>query len=293
MMKRLLVLSLITLLSLPLAIYAADEKAPTPRKHTWELGTEISHITYREPHLMKETGVMYGVVGSYTYRGWLPPSPEEMDKAMLKIEGKGSWGKVDYSSPISGTMENIPNWLLEFRGLLGYDFAVNTFTLTPYLGVGYRYLNDDSSGKVTSLDDLGYERESNYIYIPIGTEVTTPFNNWLVGATLEYDIFCWGKQKSHLSDARLWDPIWGYYTFPDIENRQKKGYGIRGSIKFQKKGERLNFVIEPYIRYWNIKRSKVVTTSTISENGLWIITGSFVEPKNNSTEAGCRLAVNF
>jgi hypothetical protein len=252
------------------------------QKHTWELGPEISYIKYKEPSVMEEKGMMYGIVGSYTYH----------NKLMLKADGRFSYGQVDYKN--SGTLDNIDDYILELRGLGGYDFSVFTAsTLTPYIGIGYRYLNDDFAG-TTSTGALGYERESNYIYSPIGVEVITPLkNNWSVGAVLEYDIFWQGKQKSHLSDARCYNSVWGYYTLPDVENDQDKGYGIRGSIKFQKKGEKLDFVIEPYIRYWNIKKSNEVTTSTISENGLWIITSTAVEPKNNSTEIGCKLAVKF
>lgn len=98
------------------------------------------------------------------------------------------------------------------------------------------------SGMTTSTGALVYERESNYLYSPIGVTIITPLRNgWSFGATVEYDIFWWGKQISHLSDA-----IPG---LNDPENRQKKGYGARGSIKFQKKDEKIDFVIEPYIRY--------------------------------------------
>lgn len=234
-------------------------------KHTWELGTEISHITYKEPSVMREKGMMYGIVGAYTYH----------NKLMLKADGRFSYGQVDYKN--SGTLNNIDDYILEFRGLGGYDFPVFTAsTLTPYMGIGYRYLNDNDSGRVTSTGAWGYERESNYLYSPIGVEIITPLKNgWSVGATAEYDIFWWGKQKSHLGDVP------GYY---DIENDQEKGYGIRGSIKVQKRLKKLDLVIEPYIRYWNIKDSK---TTTDPDGTIWI------EPKNNSTEIGCKLAVKF
>jgi hypothetical protein len=237
------------------------------QKHTWELGPEISYIEYKEPGVMKEKGMMYGIVGSYTYH----------DKLMLKAEGRFSYGQVDYSSPTSGTMDNIDDYIFEFRGLGGYYFPVSKASfLTPYTGIGYRYLNDDMSGKVTSTGAYGYERESNYIYSPIGVEFITDLKNgWSFGAMAEYDIFWWGKQRSHLGD------IPGYY---DIENDQKKGYGCRGSIKVQKKGEKLDFVIEPFIRYWNIKDSKI----TVDPAGR-----SWIEPKNHSTEYGINLVVRF
>ncbi|MBU3933114.1 MAG: autotransporter outer membrane beta-barrel domain-containing protein [Candidatus Omnitrophica bacterium] len=238
--------------------------------HTWELGTEISHITYKEPGVMEEKGMMYGIVGSYAYH----------NKLMLKAEGKGSWGQVDYKN--SGTIDSINDYILEFIGLGGYDFSVFTATtLTPYIGIGYRYLNDDSSGKISSTGAHGYERESNYIYSPIGVEVITPLkNDWSVGATAEYDLFWWGKQKSHLSDVLS--------GLNDLENRQNKGYGIRGSIKVQKKLSKLDLVIEPYVRYWNIKKSK---DADITYHGTKI--GYGYEPKNNSTEIGCKFAAKF
>ena len=87
-------------------------------------------------------------------------------------------------------------------------------------------------------------------------------------------------KKSHLSDTGL--------ALNDIENNQDKGYGIRGSIKLLKKGEKLDFVTEPFIRYWNIKKSK---ETAITYSGT--IIGYGYEPKNNSIEIGCKLAVKF
>lgn len=238
-------------------------------EHAGELGTEISYIKYKEPGVMEEKGAMYGIAGSYTYR----------PKFMLKADGRFSYGQVDYKN--SGTLDNIDDYTLEFRGLGGYDFSVFTAsTLTPYTGIGYRYLNDDMTG-ITSTGARGYERESNYLYSPIGAEIITPLkNDWSIGATAEYDIFWWGLQKSHLSDTSL--------ALNDIENDQDKGYGIRGSIKLLKKCEKLNFVIEPFIRYWNIKKSK---ETVITYSGT--IIGYGYEPKNNSIEIGCKLAVKF
>jgi len=81
-------------------------------------------------------------------------------------------------------MNNIDDYILEFRGLAGYDFPVSKASfLTPYAGIGYRYLNDDSSGKVASTGALGYERESNYIYSPIGVKFIADLKKgWSMGA---------------------------------------------------------------------------------------------------------------
>lgn len=237
-----------------------------PQKHIWELGTEISYINYEETDVMREKGLMYGVLGSYAYHKNL----------MLKLEGRFSFGWVDYSSPTSGTLNNIRDYMLEFRGLTGYDFPLlKATTFTPYIGLGYRYLNDDSSQMITSEGNWGYEREISYFYSPIGVEMITALNTgWSIGLILEYDHFWNGTVKSHV----------GYVTGYNIKNNQNEGYGCRGSVKFKKKGKGINYLIEPFVRYWDIKDSK------ITEDPLGIL---WMEPRNNSTEFGVKLGVEF
>ena len=89
-----------------------------------------------------------------------------------------------------------------------------------------------------------------------------------------------GTQKSYLSDV---DP-----GFNDVENKQTSGYGFRGSISITKKYKKAGFVIEPYIRYWNIEDSGI---ELLTYYGTPVLYG--IEPSNNSTEIGCKLAVTF
>ena len=238
------------------------------KRHNAELGIGLSHITYEEPDFnLKEEGIMYGIAGSYTYH----------NKFMFKLEGNGSLGTVDYSSSSSGEIDNIRNYLLEARVLLGYDFSLSPSSLlTPYIGFGYRYLNDDPSGKISSFGARGYERESNYFYSPIGLMAWIKLGQgWVVGPMAEYDYLWKGKQRSHLGDA-----ITG---FPTIENEQRTGYGLRGSVKFQKMFTGIGLNIEPFIKYWNIKRSE----------NEYFNSGYFYEPRNNSTEYGLILSAVF
>ena len=265
----------ISLLSLLVVIIFAtfitgNSFAQASKNYTLEFGSEVSHIAYKEPGVMEEKGTMYGMDAAFVYRD---------NSFVLKADGRFSYGKVDYKN--SGTLDNIDDYMLEFRGLWGRDFSVSeTSIFTPYIGIGYRYLNDDLTG-ATSTGARGYERESNYYYSPIGIETSTQLTNgWSVGLTVEYDHFWKGVQRSHLSDTGL--------GLNDVENDQKKGYGCRGSVKFLKKDKNMDFVIEPFIRYWNIKKSE---ETAITYSGT--IVGYGYEPKNNSTEIGCRLALIF
>lgn len=240
-------------------------------RHYFSLGTEISYFKYEEPDLMKDTGMMYGIVGSYTYR----------NKFMTKLEGKFAYGQVDYNgatwdgTPL--TVSDIPDYMLEFRWLLGYDFVAKGITITPDFGIGYRYLQDNMQQRYAG----GYQRESNYIYIPIGAgAVTNLGKGWSLGANVEYDLFLWGRQISYFSDI---DP-----NYNNPENEQLRGYGVRGSISIAKKGEKMDFIIEPYIRYWNIKESNY---SILTYDNIPVSYG--IEPNNDSTEIGCKLSVTF
>ena len=236
----------------------------------WKIGFEAYHFNYEEPDVMEEKGIMHGICLSYVNHG----------KWMTKAEFRYSSGQVDYEN--SGKIDAISDYTYEFRFMGGYDYPIfSKSTLTPYFGIAYRYLNDDSSGEISSTGAAGYERESNYFYSPIGIEFTTPLGStWSFGAVIEYDLFWFGKQISHLSDV---DP-----GFSDPKNDQKAGHGGRGSVTLEKKGRNIDLMIEPFIRYWYIKKSK---NDDIYLNGAYY--GYGYEPKNNTTEIGITIACKF
>ena len=265
-MKKLLILILCFVF---IGIGGASAKA-VEGEYVFEAGTEIYYFQYEEPDVMKEEGAMFGILGSYSF----------ISDYLFKIDGRYVFGQVDYEN--SGTVNDIDDFVFEFRSVAGKAFPLRTeWTLTPYTGFGYRYLNDDLSGKTSSTGAKGYERESNYWYSPIGIEVKTPLKNgWNIGGVFEYDHFWKGIQKSHLSDVDA--------SISDIENDQKEGYGLRASVRFQKEGEKFDFVIEPFVRYWDIKESE---TANITVNGaIW---GFGWEPENDTTEAGVKFIAQF
>ena len=252
------------------AFGAGNVFAQPLKKHTFEIGPEISYRVYKEPGVMKEEGWMYGLVGSYAYH----------NKLMLKVEGRGNFGKVDYSN--SGNINNINDYVLEGRGFVGFDFLIaQVHSITPYIGVGYRYLNDDSSGRISTTGALGYERESNYLYSPIGLEINVQLGDkFYVKESMEFDYLWRGWQKSHLSDA-----IPG---LNHITNIQHDGYGVRGSITFLIVTDKIDFELGPFVTYWNIKKSD---DETITYYGTPY--GFGWEPKNNTTEIGFKITARF
>ncbi|MCA9408433.1 MAG: hypothetical protein KC733_07075, partial [Candidatus Omnitrophica bacterium] len=258
--------------------------------HSLDFGTEISHITYEEPDVMEEKGIMYGVFGVYTMREDANVKVQSFSdffsnyvhNRMARVDAKFSAGQVDYESNGTGTIDDIDDYMFEVRGVLGYDFMVGAESLiTPYLGVGYRYLTDKLGGKISTTGHFGYDRETHYLYMPFGLDFLVPLrNSWKVVFNAEYDLFLDGTQESHLEDVSP--------SLNTLENNQDSGYGVRGSIKFLKTSEDINFFIEPFIRYWNIDESD---TATISCGGTPCALG--FEPKNESTEAGVKIGINW
>jgi len=231
------------------------------QKHTFEVGPEISYMKYSEPDVMEQKGVMYGVAASYIYR-------DSAESTMLRLDGRVGWGQMDYDGQL---MDGTPyssagddEFTYEVRGLAGWDFANETARATPYVGFGYRFLEDDSSD-----DPAGYKRQSNYLYVPLGLEFLFPSKGvWSLGAMMEFDILLWGTQDSDIGGA-----------YGNVSNNQHDGTGMKASVRLQKKGNKADTVIEPFVRLWTINDSE-------ESEGLY-------EPKNRSVEVGLRLSWKF
>jgi hypothetical protein len=254
-----------------------EKPEPAPerllRRIAYEIGPELYSFEYEEPGVMKDEGIFYGVALSATYRDWISDYSRQAvsdNKMMVRGEGRFAFGQVDYDGALQDgtplTIDNIDDFTLEGRLLLGPEWLGGDILHTLYAGIGYRYLNDDSSSHLA-----GYERESNYYYVPIGYEIDTDLQaGWSWAGRIEYDFFLWGLQRSHISPTIL-------------ENEQNSGYGYRASIKLQKKSKDVNFVIEPFFRYWDIDDSEI-------EYNIWM---GGLEPANNTTEYGIQFIWMF
>jgi len=235
---------------------------------------EISTITYKEPGLMEESGTMYFLNCSLT---------ERFNKEIfMREELRYGYGLVNYKgSTWAGTPLNIadiPDYLTEVRFVLGNDIpSFGSSFFTPYLGFGYRFLSDNSQLRSAS----GYRREANYLFSPIGVEFTSPLGKYSFwGTGIEYDSFISGRQMSYLSDA---DP--GYH---DAMNEQKRGYGLRASLKYSFASGDADYVIKIFETTWEIENSDF---ADLTKNGVNI--GYVYEPKNISTEIGVSLSMKY
>jgi len=227
----------------------------------WEAGGQAATYHYKEPNFAKFTGERVGAVGAYTFN-----SP---DRVYRRIDGRVSYGALDYKG--TGTMSNVPDWILEARAVIGRDYSVSDgVTLSPYIGLGYRFLYNDFRG-TTSTGNTGYRRYSNYIYVPVGLTLRTRAGDqWVIAPTLEYDAFLGGRQYSKLSDANL--------GLSDASNRQGHGRGYRAYLI----AEKGYWSFGPWLHYWKIRDSNTVRVGI-----------SALEPANWTREYGLELRYRF
>jgi hypothetical protein len=265
----------ICLLLLPAAAFGKDTKPVVPM-HVFEAGLNFGYFYYEEDIVganVEWDGLMYGVIGNYTYH----------NQIMLNTSLEYTQGDLDYDGfvqfdGLAPLEEDAEDWIVEWRGLVGYDFTSNGHLITPFAGVGYRYWNDEIDGP------FGYEREIRYLYTPIGIKTVSPLpgsGTW--GIAAEYDLFWGGDVKSHLSD------VFGGLNDPEVDQDSGDGYGLRVSLYFNLAfANHSALFIESYITYWDIDDSD---RATLTVFGTPI--GFVFEPENETTTYGLRMGWQF
>jgi hypothetical protein len=265
-------LLLISMLLLPLG-YVAAQPAPENLKtqSANQLGLTISGYVYDEPSLnVRMTALNVGVeyLGTYAFQNdWFVLGQIDYNNGPVKYSG-------------SGTASGIPQYYVDLKAALGHDFAFNGFVLSPYIGIGYRYLNQAFGGVTTSTGAAGYDRRSTYNYIPIGIIHRTAVNDnkAKLETTLEFNYLLSGNQYSGLAAA---NPL-----LSNQNNTQNSGYGINLTILY--KQDQWGF--GPYYKYWNIADSQANPTNVVVSG---IRYSGFYEPANTPNEFGLKLTYSF
>jgi hypothetical protein len=245
-----------------------DVSSEMLRPARWEIAPEFFWHRYREPGVMKNSGILYGAAASYTR--YYQPSYQ---KRLFRMEGEFATGEVDYDgSLMDGTpysLEGIRDYLVNVRIVWGELWRTKAWENQLYFGLGYRYLNDDSS-----FDSHGYERQSNYLYLPLGVKTYNELgDNWYLGLGGELDVLLIGLQISGIAESET--------DSSDVENWQWPGFGVRGSVELRHRTKSLDLAVAPFIQYWWIDNSQE------SASGVWC------EPRNNTLEYGLSLIWRF
>jgi hypothetical protein len=218
-------------------------------------GISASNHKYDEPGYMTLKATKLGLDFSSTYAPGAKWPYNASDAWFYKAQLSYASGKADYTSPISGNLNNTPHWYYEARALMGKDIDMGSYVLSPYAGLGYRHL----------YNNLTYDRVSNYTTLPVGfTHKINLADQSQLHTTFEYMHLLSGEQKVKL----------GNQTY-NLD--QRSGYGIRldMSRRFS------TWSMGPTLTYWHLGQSEVGYPTPL------------YEPKNNTLEIGLKGAYRF
>ena len=252
-------------LATALALLIATNAQAYFHNSSYEYGGALYHYEYKEPAVMRSKGAMFGMHGAtnFDYIG----AESLLHESLLRLESSFYLGDLDYSSYNTGSAKSHTNDVFETRLLAGHGGILNKNLL---IGIGYRKLIDHGYGMVTNTGHSGYDRTSQYTYIPIilKNDKLMRINNYDIGMSLEYDVFLRGKQWSGIG--------------PGLNHTQDKGFGIRGSFMLTRKLDSGNkLLIEPFVEAWSIEDSNLVPFS-----------GNItLEPRNRTFAAGLKVTV--
>ena len=245
----------------------------------FEVGVELFDYGYRErlegETIVTDDGLMAGLSVGYVETlgsGWF-----------LRALGSGSAGDIDYASE-SGKLEDVEQEISRFQLDIGRDFrSGRSVTLTPFVGLGGRLLEDNGAGTETQLGFFGYDREIFYAYVSAG--ITAGFSTARgskLAVSARYDRVFGGDATSKLSGI---DP-----ELPDLELDLDGGHGLEASVIMTAPVGRRAINFGPFVRHWNIDRSESFVITNPEDPSERI---EFFEPKNRTTELGVRLSFSF
>jgi hypothetical protein len=178
-----------------------------------------------------------------------------------------SYGTVNYRDPVGNSGDHT-NETWEIRDTVGQDFIWQRYSLSPFIGLGYRNLYNDSTGANT----FGISTLSQYLYIPIGVkpEVRIDGAN-IIRMNAEFD---------YLGDNGDGDPT--------VHNGQGAGLGFRGEAMW----DTGTWAFGPFIQYWSVPNSDgAIFHSPNSTCGAATCVGT--APHSTTVEGGIQLRYHF
>ena len=171
-----------------------------------------------------------------------------------------------YWSNGTGTMKDIDVEIYNLRGLYGIQLSDKLMLKS---GIGYRHLYHYWQNQYSSTGAWGYDREQDYLYVPIIAELKMPIPELNLDGKLkvEFDQIIEGNNTSYM----------GYQggSNVDLDFKNSDGYAWKASYE----GKRGDLTFEPYYEFMYVDDSNIVSGSH--------------EPANTTKEFGLRVKKEF
>lgn len=274
-MKKNVMILIVAAFTMLMAVTARAQTRPG-----FAAGADIFKYDYSERYEgaeVRDSGAFLGFHGAYT---------KTFNNGVFLRGRLGlNFGSVDYrevggNARLNDVGQN--SGQLELHA--GRDFTLgNGVVVSPFLGLASRVLMDNSGGEKTADGVLGYDRTIGYRYVPVGAAATLKLRgNTTMTVTGQYNWVTNGRSESHFSDI---DP-----TMPNVTVAIPGGSGYELSAAVNIPAGRHQVSVGPFIRGWNIDRSKSYFLADPDGSGDKL---ELFEPGNRTREAGVRVTFSF
>jgi len=229
----------------------------------------------------------------------------QMTKRMfVSFDARGSYGTQDFSSPSTGSnptgnVSGIPQWEFELRGRTGYSFPVWGGEMSPYIGLGFRYVMTQGKSYTTDQGAEDYDTGESQFYIPIGASYFHDFGGgWSVAPQAEADVMFYGTEDSRLTNVVNGFPggigacttsCNGFQFLNTASTDQHWGLGGRAELMVGKAFNGYSLQAGPFVRYWYVPQSEKVTYTNLSGG----TNPEYYIPKNTDMQLGVSLRMLF
>lgn len=323
-----------------------DHKSSRNPNRQWEAGVSFSSYKFEQEDYENNLGRMnaktnegnlvglhlgyeHVLTGNGPYVSLMDAIKNIDDLSRYKVTVDYHTGKTEYSNigwPVDDG--DYRQHILEAKAVAGYDFMIKGHRLTPFMGIGYRYVRDPSGdvldipdGLIDSRDDAEYRALFNndlfivrgyYLtqlhafYIPVGLMTNSDITDTMsLGLNLEMDYVFLGLIHNSFEElGEVYDEDAGPRTkrIEDLNNDLKGGIGLKGSVRLTKKQKLFDLYVEPYVHYWWIRRNEEQYRTLGSDDSEGIIYQDsapytkpykHIEPESSTTEYGIQIGLAY
>jgi hypothetical protein len=177
-------------------------------------------------------------------------------------------------------------WYTDSKIAIGKWYERDNYTITPSMGIGYRYLNNPERSEIEG----DYEREVAYLYLPLSLEMKKNISerkSW--GIAGEIDILIHGWVKAHTSDASD--------NLNDLNFTQSLGGGLKLTGFYKQKIFGRDIAFSAFAELWLLGDSN--NDKLMYDGTRMMIQSSdgeyhdYCEPANITTVLGVKLNLFF
>lgn len=269
------------------ASFPSDVEAQT--KGGFGIQAELFDYNYRERQegqvVVRDDGLFGGLGLSYVETlGGGAFLRGRLSVAFGSVDYTGDGSVIDEPGAEQSSLNNVPQSTGQLELHIGKDFKLNNgSTVTPFVGLGSRFLKDNSGGRETDDGLLGYDREISYGYVPLGIAAGVPIGGRTnLHLSAQYNWIVHGSAKSHFSNVAP--------ELPDVKLDLNKGSGFELSALIDIPVSRRRASFGPFARKWNIGQSESLLFTNPDDPTEAL---ELIEPKNSTTEIGLRLGFAF